>query len=147
MGSSLSLSASNVYTHIVLPAYYDPQHEGNTALGIYLQGQTLRLHTQSKPFGSLALYQLINSIDMIAFLDRGHVHEYYVLRIHFVKYFSRFCCFYNSPIRVNHVTSSKRGGKQNTPCLFEVAVASVSFSDFLSHCCPDLQIWMFLPVS
>lgn len=47
--------------------------------------------------------------------------------------------------KLNHVPSSKRRAP-DAPYLFEAEDVSVFFSDFLSHCCPDLQIWMFLPV-
>lgn len=107
----LSIYAHYTYTHRVLPAYYDPQHKGNTVLDTYLQGQKFWLHIQSKSFGSLALYQLINSIDVMVFLDRRHIQKHYLLHTCFLKYLSRFCFLYNSPVRVNHVTSSKRGGK------------------------------------
>lgn len=57
--------------------------------------------------------------------------------------------FYNPLIKVKSCYHFKNGRKRtpDTPYLFEVAVASVSFSDFLSRCCPGSQIWMFLPVS
>lgn len=108
----LSLYAHYIYTHtVLLPAYCDPQHKGITALGMYLQGQTFWLHVQSKSSGSLALYQPINSIDVTVLLDRGHIQEHYLPHAHFVKYPSTFCFLHNSPVCVNHVTSSKSIGK------------------------------------